>query len=144
MEIPAIETLVPHRGVMLFVRKVVERLDDGIVCEGEIPAANPLVEAGRAPAILGVELAAQCAAALAGLEASVAGADGSAPRPGYLVSLRDVRFERPRIPAASRLVATVRRSGGAGPLSVYEAEVREPGAVEALLSATFSTFARSG
>ena len=80
------EALVPHRGHALFLRRVLRCEADGIECTGVIPGAHPFVREGHAPAFLGLELAAQAAAALQALESS---ASLLAPRPGYLVGIRE-------------------------------------------------------
>jgi 3-hydroxymyristoyl/3-hydroxydecanoyl-(acyl carrier protein) dehydratase len=48
---------------------------------------------------------------------------------GYLVGLRDVRFERPEMPADETFVASVTSIGSAAPLSRYSARVSGPAAL---------------
>lgn len=106
-------------GPARLVVAVVEIREDGIECEGRVPAGHALAEQGSAPAHLGLELAAQAAAIL---EASRHGA-ASSPRRGLLVSLRDVRIARPRLPVEEPLRASVRAAGGAGGLALYAVRV---------------------
>lgn len=139
---PAVEALVPHRAPALLLERVVEALDDGLVCRGSIPADGPFAADGRASAFLGLELAAQTAAAFEALgrprpEAGPRTEGG--PRIGYLAAIRDARFQVPELPAGTPLLATVRRLGQAAALAMYSVAVtREDGSE--LLSATLSTY----
>jgi predicted hotdog family 3-hydroxylacyl-ACP dehydratase len=96
-----------------------------------------LLHDGRVPSFLGIEMAAQAAAVLEALRRRGRG-EPIAPQVGYLVSLRDVRFERPEMPANGTFVATVRSIGSAAPLSRYAAHVRDLDAL--YMSGEFSTF----
>jgi predicted hotdog family 3-hydroxylacyl-ACP dehydratase len=132
------ESLVPHRGTALFLRQVVEWDAESIVCIAVIPESNALVRRGRAPAFVGLEVAAQATAALRTLNEDTDAAAG--PRQGYLVGVREARFNGGGLPAGSELRASARRSGAAGPLAVYEVRVESAG-VECLV-AVMSTYAR--
>jgi predicted hotdog family 3-hydroxylacyl-ACP dehydratase len=93
------------------------------------------VTAGRAPAFLGLEAAAQGAAVLEALDRR----DGSGPRIGYLVGLRHARCHTPWLPAERPLRMTVRLSGRAAALSIYEVSLEgEDSAV--LVQGTISTY----
>jgi len=130
------ESLVPHRGPALLLRRVLAWESAAIVCVGLVPEDSPFVRGGLAPAFLGLELAAQSAAALHTLERAP-GVDG--PRSGYLVGVREARFACASLPAGRELRAFVRRRGAAGPLAVYEVRLEAEG-VECLV-AQFSTYA---
>lgn len=119
------EDLVPHRGNALFLRRVLRYEGDAIECVGVIPVGSPFVRDGQAPAFVGLELAAQAAAALQALGSS---AEAKAPQPGYLVGVREAHFKVASIPADREIHARVRRTGRAGPLSVHEVEVVVAGA----------------
>jgi predicted hotdog family 3-hydroxylacyl-ACP dehydratase len=136
----AVESLLPHRDPMRLVRVIVEAAPpfDRIQCIAVIPANNPLVLKGRAPAFLGLEAAAQAAAAL---EALSRREDAPGPRLGYLVGVRDAVFHAPDLPVSLPLVVTVEAAGSAPPLAVYEIRVEENGAV--LLTGTISTYVPS-
>jgi len=58
---PAIDELIPHRGLMALLVEVTARLGpDGLVCRGRIAAGHPLARAeGGASALLAIELGAQ-------------------------------------------------------------------------------------
>ena len=136
---PTPEGLVPHRGNALFLRQVVEWDAEGIVCVAVIPESNALVRGGRAPAFVALEVAAQATAALRTLNED-ADAVAAGSRRGYLVGVREARFNGGWLPAGSELRAFARRSGSAGPLTVYEVRVEAAG-VECLV-AVMSTYAR--
>jgi predicted hotdog family 3-hydroxylacyl-ACP dehydratase len=131
------EDLVPHRGHALFLRRVLRCDASGIECVGVIPGGHPFVHDGHAPAFVGLELAAQAAAALQALESP---ASPETPRPGYLVGVREAHFKVASLPADLEIHARVRRTGRAGPLSVHDVLVEIAG-VECL-SGVISTYAR--
>jgi predicted hotdog family 3-hydroxylacyl-ACP dehydratase len=113
-------------GPARLVAAVLEVREDGIECEGRVPSGHALAADGSAPAYLGLELAAQAAAIL---EATRHGAS-SGPRRGLLVSLRDVRIARPRLPVDQALRASVRAAGGAGGLVLYAVRVTHQGELD--------------
>ena len=86
--------LLPHTGTALLLTTVVRSDATSIEATGLVPAAHPLVCGGRAPAILGLELGAQAAAAMEALARAVA-ATSRGPRLGYVV--RDPRSRVPSI-----------------------------------------------
>jgi predicted hotdog family 3-hydroxylacyl-ACP dehydratase len=135
---PPIESLIPHRDPALLVRVVTAASPGEITCIAVIPGDHPLVARGEAPCFLGIEAAAQAAAALAAIDR---GPESSpSPRVGYLVGVREATFDRRRLPAGWPLRVTVRTAGSAPPLSVYTAAVEIDGATA--LTATFSTYLR--
>jgi predicted hotdog family 3-hydroxylacyl-ACP dehydratase len=143
---PAVEALLPHRDPMRLVRVIVEAPPhfDRIHCIAVIPPDNPLVprmplgEVPRAPAFLGLEAAAQAAAAL---EALSRRQDDPGPRLGYLVGVRDATFHVPDLPVAEPLAVIVQAAGSAPPLAVYEIRIEQEGAV--LVTGTISTYVPS-
>jgi predicted hotdog family 3-hydroxylacyl-ACP dehydratase len=140
---PAVEALLPHRDPMRLVRVIVETSAelDRIRCIAVIPADNPLATlagGNRAPAFLGLEAAAQAAAALEALSRREA---DPGPRLGYLVGVREATFHVPDLPVAAPLEVTVQAAGSAPPLAVYEIQVEEDGAV--LVTGTISTYVLS-
>jgi predicted hotdog family 3-hydroxylacyl-ACP dehydratase len=148
---PAVEALLPHRDPMRLVRVIVETSTafDRIHCIAVIPADNPLVtraEVARAPAFLGLEAAAQAAAAL---EALSRRDDNPGPRLGYLVGVRDATFHVPDLPVGEPLAVIVEAAGSAPPLAVYDVRVEESGGGDGgkggavLLTGTISTYVPS-
>lgn len=135
---PSPAALVPHAPPALLIRNVLEATSEGASCIVEIPAANPFVEKGRAPSFLGLEAAAQTAAVLESLTRT----GDTGPRLGYLVGVRDARLHTPWLPAGRPLRATVRLTGSAPPLAVYEAVIDAGG--RELVTGTVSTYVMSG
>ncbi len=87
----AILALIPHQGAMCLLDRVVEWDRDRIVLATSTHRAsdNPLRLGGRLRAVHLCEYGAQAMAVHGGLSAQ---ADGKAARPGFLVSLRDVKL----------------------------------------------------
>jgi len=106
------------------------------VCTARVPAACALAHAGRAPALAGIEAAAQAAAVWEALRRSRAGSGGA--RIGYLVSLRDVTFHADHIPVDAPIGAAVRLEAAAPPLTHYRIAAWCGGA--ALLQGTIATY----
>ena len=134
-EPPPVESLIPHRGPMLLLRRVLEVGEGRILCEAAVPAANALARDGRAPGWLAIEAAAQAAAAL---EALARCDQDPGPRLGYLVGVREARIDAPDFPVETPFRIALRAQGTAPPLAIYETEADLNGA--RLLTATLSTY----
>jgi predicted hotdog family 3-hydroxylacyl-ACP dehydratase len=122
VEAPPLDLLMPHRPPMRFVAAIERELPEGLQCTVCVSSRCGLVAAGQAPALLGLEAAAQCAAAWEALRRSRE-AGGASPRIGYLVAIRDAELFVPEIPADEPLTATVRLEAAALPLTHYEVEL---------------------
>ena len=138
---PPLDALLPQRPPMRWVTAILSVTEDGILCTARIPAACALVCADSAPALAGVEAAAQAAAVWESMrrwrEGGVA-----APRIGYLVALRDVALFAERLPANQTLLAYVRLEAAAPPLAHYQVEVSLGGL--AMVRGTIATFLALG
>jgi 3-hydroxymyristoyl/3-hydroxydecanoyl-(acyl carrier protein) dehydratase len=132
---PPVASLVPHAPPALLVHSVLDISAEELTALAVIPPASPFVTDGRAPAFLALEAAAQGAAVLEALGRR----DAPGPRIGYLVGLRNARFSVPWLPAERPFRITVRLSGSAPPLSIYEVTVEGGGGIE-LARGTLSTF----
>ena len=108
--------LIPHAPPARLVRDVLEATAESLTGIAEIPPDNPFVQGGLAPAFVGLEAAAQGAAVLEALGRK----EGEGPRIGYLVGIRNARFQTPSLPAGRPFPFTIRLSGSAPPLSIYE------------------------
>jgi predicted hotdog family 3-hydroxylacyl-ACP dehydratase len=126
---------------MLLVEGVIEVVLDGIVCRGSIPLSHPMVEDGKAPTVLGIELGAQAAAVLEGLSRSKAVGEPAAPQLGFLVGIRNAKFHVPQLRAAFPLRTRVKALGGAGSLAMYAVSVSGEESPEEYANGTISTFA---
>jgi 3-hydroxymyristoyl/3-hydroxydecanoyl-(acyl carrier protein) dehydratase len=109
--------LIPHAPPALLVRTPRVAV---------IPEDNPFVQAGRAPAYVGLDAGAQAAALLEAL-----GRAGE-PRIGYVVAIRNARFRASWLPVGRPLPIAVSPAGSAPPLTIYEVSVG--GVVSGLIS----------
>jgi len=137
-EFPAVgefPILLPHAPPARLVHGVLEASATAIVCAAEVPPSHPLAAAGRVPALLGIEAAAQAAAVL---EALARREEDPGPRIGYLVGVREARFAAPSLPTGRPFRVSARLQGSAPPLSIYEIAVGEPG--REAVTGTVSTF----
>jgi 3-hydroxymyristoyl/3-hydroxydecanoyl-(acyl carrier protein) dehydratase len=132
-----LDTLLPHRPPMRFVTSILEETEHGMTCAARIPAACALVAGDSAPAVTALEAGAQTAAAWEATRRWREGGDSQA-RVGYLVALRDIVFFAARVPADETLVASVRLTAIALPLTHYAVEVRHGTAL--VLRGTIATF----
>ena len=130
---PDVEGLVPHRRPSLLLIEVRSSSEERIVCAGAIPADHPLADDSGAPAVLGIELAAQAAAAGEGLRRWHESPGLAAPVQGYLVSVARARFRTSLLPVGEPLVAQVRCVATAGRLSSYVGVVSREGTARAHL-----------
>lgn len=134
-----IPILLPHAPPARLVRSVLAVAAAGIVCAAAVPPDHPLVEAGRSPACLGVEAAAQAAAVLESIVRQEGRREADpAPRIGYLVGIREARFAVASLPTDRPFRVSARLQGSAPPLSIYEIAVGEPG--REAVTGTISTF----
>jgi predicted hotdog family 3-hydroxylacyl-ACP dehydratase len=127
--------LLPHAPPARLVHGVLEVSAAGIVCAAEVPPSHPLAAAGRVPALLGIETAAQAAAVL---ESLARREEDPGPRIGYLVGVREARFAVPSLATGRPFRVSARLQGSAPPLSIYEIAVGEPG--RETVTGTVSTF----
>lgn len=98
---PAIEELLPHRGTMLLLDRILDFDENGIEAQRVVPTTGwYLGEDGRMPAWIGIELMAQAIAAHVSLCALLR---GEAPRCGVLLGARDYRATVDAVPPGERL-----------------------------------------
>jgi predicted hotdog family 3-hydroxylacyl-ACP dehydratase len=121
-----IEDLLPHRGNMLLLARMLAADDEVATCE-----AVPDAEAWYAhtddtmPAWIGIELMAQTIAAHVALIARRA---GKAPRPGVLLGTRAYRADVDRFPAGQPLQVTARLTHrDAAGLGAYDCTLADGG-----------------
>jgi 3-hydroxyacyl-[acyl-carrier-protein] dehydratase len=121
-DLPSLEALLPHRPPMRFVDSILRQSADALDCIARIPAACALVSGGTAPTVAAIEAAAQAAAAWEALQRWQRQGE-TAPRLGYLVSMRDIAFFTDAIPADRSLLVSVQLETVSPPLSHYRFEV---------------------
>lgn len=122
MTFPAIETLVPHRGPMLWVDEVIGRGDDRVRTLLTIRPDHVFLTDGRVEALICVEWMAQTVAALVGLRDRD---DGEAtPRPGYLIAIPEAHFLVPHFSVGDAVEIEVNRIWGDDELASFKCEVQ--------------------
>ncbi|HYU33351.1 MAG TPA: hypothetical protein VEW48_14435 [Thermoanaerobaculia bacterium] len=132
---PPVGSLLPHAPPARLLQNVLEVSPEGMTGVAKIPGSSPFASAGRAPAFVGFEAAAQGAAMLESLLRT----GSSGPRIGYLVALRGARCRVAALPVERPFRFVVRLTGSAPPLSIYEVVIEGTGGAE-LLRGTISTF----
>jgi predicted hotdog family 3-hydroxylacyl-ACP dehydratase len=136
--LPPVSALIPHEPPARLLRDLLDVSAEGLAGVAEIPADSPFVTGGRAPAYLGLEAAAQGAAALEALRRN----DAPGPRIGYLVGLRNASLQTPWMPAGQPFRIKVRLTGSAAALSIYDVTI-ESGTGMGLVTGTISTYIAS-
>lgn len=134
---PALDALLPHRPPMRLVASIVREAHDGLVCTARVPPACALAEHGLAPALAGVEAAAQTAAVWEALRRWRGGAGGAA-RIGYLVAVRDLVLFAEHVAVDVPMLTAVRLEAAAPPLTHYRIETCVGG--KSLLRGTIATY----
>ncbi len=122
--LPRIIDLIPHRGRMCLLDRVVSVAGGEMVAEGAVRADNPFLRDGvLAPAAL-VEYMAQAMAAL------VSWRHGDpVPKMGYLVGARNVVFQPVPVRSGQTLRAIVREEAVLGDFAAFDGVVSLEGAV---------------
>lgn len=113
------DSLLPHRQPMLMLSQVVEQDDKNIHCTACIKANNPLLQNGSFPAISGLELLAQAAGALLGLQTN-----SPQVRPGAIVKVNSFQIWDSTVPAGSVLHIYASLLGGSTEAALFDGEVR--------------------
>ena len=102
----AIERLVPHRGGMLWLDRVLHVDEDLVVAEAVVRDDHPLLADDAIPAFAGLEYMAQAIAAWAGARAL---ARGEPARPGFLLGTRRFLASVDTLPLGTPLRIEARR-----------------------------------
>lgn len=120
-----IERVVPHRGTMLLIDRLLEWNDDHVAVELRVPAEGPFSTDAGMPAWVGVEYMAQAIAAWAGCRARAAGKE---PNIGFLLGTRRYIPADPyfRAGALLRIEATRELLGDNG-LGMFGCRILEDG-----------------
>jgi predicted hotdog family 3-hydroxylacyl-ACP dehydratase len=120
-----IERLLPQRGTMRLLDRIVSWDAESCVAEWTVPADSPWTRDGRLARGAFLEIAAQAAAAHAGLGGAVLDARG---RGGLLAAVPTFRFLADAVPG-DVLVATVRRVADFGVLARFDCRIERGGAL---------------
>lgn len=104
--LPAIEAVVPHRGNMLWLERLVAAADDAVEAAATVPSgAGYLDPEPGMPAWLGIELMAQAVAAHVGLRGW---REGKPAKPGVLLGCRRYRSSVAAFQPGARLRISAR------------------------------------
>jgi len=105
--VPPIEEVLPHRGIMLLVQRVVAWDAEHAAVAASAQRDAWYAEDGDMPSWIGIELMAQAIAAHVGL---IARSQGRPPQRGVLLGTRQFRASRTRFPAERELLVSARVS----------------------------------
>ncbi len=100
-----VENLIPHRGGMRLLDRVLAADEEHAVAEVDVPFDGLFVRDGQVPSWVGIEYMAQTVAAWAGARARGA---GGVPRPGLLLGTRRYSTHCDGFPSGARLRVEVR------------------------------------
>ncbi len=136
-EFPPIEQLLPHRGTMLLLDRVLACDAEAVTAERTVsPGAWYSDDSGAMPAWIGIELMAQAVVAHVSLRARLA---GRPPKKGVLLGTRSLTSTRPAFAAGEVLAITAhlvfRDDSGLG---AYDCDIAAGGSVVA--AATLKVF----
>ncbi|HYG05262.1 MAG TPA: hotdog family protein [Stenotrophomonas sp.] len=95
-----IEQVIPHRGAMRLIDRLLTFDAESVVAELRVPADALFGDAAGVPAWVGVEYMAQTVAAWAGCRSRARGAE---PSIGFLLGTRRYQAETPHFPAGALL-----------------------------------------
>ena len=123
-DLPPVAEIVPHRGRMVLLERVLEHAANATACALSIDAQKLFVQGdGSIGSWVGIEYMAQCVAAHAGM---IARAAGEQPRVGYLVSSRRLRFHAPRfVPGQELRVSAAQLWGGHEGMVSFQCRVED-------------------
>lgn len=100
-----IEQLIPHRGPMRFIERLLEWTPESVRVALQVPADGLFIEAEGMPAWVGIEYMAQAVAAWAGGRARSAGRE---PPLGFLLGTRRYAPQVTHFPPGSELIVEAR------------------------------------
>jgi predicted hotdog family 3-hydroxylacyl-ACP dehydratase len=131
-----IEQVVPHRGAMRLIDRLLEWSDCCVAVEVTVPVDGPFHQSGGVPTWVGIEYMAQAIAAWAGCQARAAGGE---PKIGFLLGSRryQVCLDRFAIGSVLRIEAQCELFGDNG-LGMFDCRILEGGQV--LASARVSVY----
>lgn len=126
-----VETMIPHRGRMRLIEKVVAVDDRRALTVATASEEWPLYREGGVDALVTIELVAQTAALLEGWKRL---RDGRGGTTGWLVGVKNADFSLSRLPVPSTLTTEVTRSYALEGYAVFAGTVRMEERIVATLS----------
>lgn len=123
---PPIEEILPHRGGMLLVERILSWDASRAAVSASPSAAGWYAEAGGMPSRIGIELMAQAIATHVGV---VAWSKGEPPKKGVLLGARSYRATQPYFAAGSELTVTaIKAFSDDSGMGAYDATIELAGA----------------
>ncbi len=116
-----IETMIPHRGRMRLIERVVAVDDQKAITAATTSPAWPLYGEGSVDVLVTIELAAQTAALLEGWKRLRSGRGGTS---GWLVGIKSAEFGVSRLPVPATLITEVAKSYALEGYAVFGGTVR--------------------
>jgi predicted hotdog family 3-hydroxylacyl-ACP dehydratase len=137
VDFPPIEELIPHRGAMLWIERLVSASDESVEAAANVPAGAWYLDGeGAMPAWLGIELMAQTVSAHVGWNSRLA---GKPLKPGVLLGCRAYRASASAFPRAAALRITARLSyKDESGFAAYDCSIHSAGTLAA--SATLKVY----
>ena len=126
-----IETMIPHRGRMKLIEKVVAVDDQKAITVATTSEDWPLYRDGSVDVLVTIELVAQTAALLEGWKRLRSGRGGTT---GWLVGVKSADFSLPRVHVPDTLITEVTKSYAVEGYAVFGGTVRMVDRVLATLS----------
>ena len=134
---PPLDALLPHRPPMRFLESISSDSQTGLAGTAAIPAGCAFDRDGHASALAAIEAAAQGAAAWEAVRRRDEGGK-SAPRIGYLVSMRDIRFHVAQVQVGRAFRIAVELEAASLPLTHYRIRAQRDG--QTILDGAIATY----
>jgi predicted hotdog family 3-hydroxylacyl-ACP dehydratase len=122
----AVSLLVPQRGAMCFLDRVIDAGEDGVICQGVLRRDNPLLREDLLPSWALLEFLAQAAAVHHGLSSRASSAKGD-PTPGFLVSVQDAEFASTPLLVGEEVRVRLKHETSHGDFSIFVGEAHRAG-----------------
>ena len=113
------ESLIPHRGRMKLIEWVKSPTANGLEAEATVREEWPLTKDRTASSLLSIELAAQAISALSTWNRG----EGSVPRVGLLVGIKEAEFSSACIPIGLRLKVQIEKLYQVGNYAVFQSRI---------------------
>lgn len=117
---PSPAEVLPHKPPMVLLDEVLDASGDTVVCGLSVRGDTPFADSTGLPAIVLLELMAQCVGVYAGLRDH---ARGAPPQIGFLIAVRDLTLAVASVPKGSRLVVRSTHVFGSDELGSFETTV---------------------
>jgi predicted hotdog family 3-hydroxylacyl-ACP dehydratase len=113
------ESLIPHRGPMRLLERVMNPAHNGLQAETTVTESWPLSRDGSVSSLLCLELVAQAISALSTWRRG----EGARPRVGLLVGIKESELFTPRLPLGTELTVHVEELYHVGNYGVFKGQV---------------------